>query len=181
MVDTLQPQDEEEHRYESLFHLNAEEAVIDEASKSVITRNVDANLVLYPLAVDDLDVEVVKGIEDEPVQGWANYPWRPVPTAIFRKSGAGTMRFVTLLYPLPAGANLLVKSVEPLMVTAEGTPSPDAVAFQIQFSDGSIHAFLYADQGGLKRRYGQFETESAVEFMKLGPDGKAISVFRHLI
>jgi len=180
MVDTLQPQDGQEHQYESLFHLNAEEAVIDEVSKSVTTRNSDANLVLYPLITDDLDVEVVKGVEDEPVQGWANYPWRPVPTAIFSRSGSGTKRFVTLTYPLSTGAELPVESVEALPVTVEGAPSPDAVAFQIRFADGQTHVFLYADRGGLKRSYGQFETEAAVEFVQLAPDGESVGVFRYL-
>jgi hypothetical protein len=180
MVDTLEPQDGKEHEYESLFHLNAEEAAADEVSKVVTTQNSDANLVLYPLITDALDVEMVKGVEDEPVQGWANYPWRPVPTAVFRRSGSVPTRFVTLAYPLPAGTELPVESVESLPVTADGVTSADAVAFQIGFADGQTHAFLYADRGGVKRRYGQFETEAAVEFTKLAPDGRTIGVFRYL-
>ncbi len=173
IVDTLQSQDDEEHEYESLFHLGAEEAVIDEASKVVITQNSDANLALYPLITEDLAVEVVKGVEDEPVQGWAGSPWRPVPTAIFRRSGAGITRLVTMIYPLSKDARLPVESVEMLPVT-------DAVAFQIRFTDGRTHVFLYADKGGLKRRYGQFETDAAVEFTKLDPDGKSVGVFRYM-
>ncbi len=159
VIDTLQPQDGEEHRYESLFHLNAEEATMDETSKAVTTLNPDANLVLYPLMTDGLGVEVVKGIEDEPVQGWANYPWRPVPTAIFRRSGSGTTRFVTLIHPLSPGIEPPVESVESLP-TAD-----DSVAFQIRFADGRKHIFTYADR--------------AVELIKLSPEGEQVGVFRH--
>ena len=179
-MDTLRPEDEADHNYESLFHLNADEAILNDASKIVTTQNADANLVLYPLITEDLNVEVVKGVEDEPVQGWANYSWRPVPTAVFRRSGPGITRFVTLVYPLSADTELPVESAETLLVTADGAPSPDALAFRIRFAGGQTHVFLYADTGGINRRYGQFETQAAVELMKLSADGKNIGIFRYL-
>ena len=59
-------------------------------------------------------------------------------------------------------------------------PVTDAVGFRIRFTDGRTHMFLHADKGGVKRRYGQFETEAAVEFTKLDTDGKSVGAFQYL-
>ena len=102
LVDTLTPQGGAkqgpegmtEHRYESLFHMNAEAATVDPQSGAVTTQGGQnaANLVVWPVPAvgaavqlpphqpaTKLNVAVVKGIEEEPVQGWANGPWRPGP------------------------------------------------------------------------------------------------------
>ena len=78
VFDTLSPADGQSHRYESLFHLNADTAQADPSTKAVTTQNAKtANLVLWPVSASPLDVEIVRGREDEPVQGWAASPWRP--------------------------------------------------------------------------------------------------------
>lgn len=79
LVDTLTPGDQKPHRYEALFHLASDENPI--------------------VAADGLTPEIVKGKEDEPVQGWASGPWRAIPTAIYRKSGVGVVRLVFALDP----------------------------------------------------------------------------------
>lgn len=96
--------DRGEHRYESLFHISAEAAQVDEQTHAVTATNPQAaGLVLRTLPAPGLRLEVVKGLEEEPVQGWANSPWRPVPTAIVRANGVGRIRLVTILEPTAPG------------------------------------------------------------------------------
>ena len=100
VMDTLTPRDDREHRYEALFHLDAAEAAVDEPTKAVRTDG----LAILPLAGDSLGVQIVKGKEDAPVQGWASQPWRAIPTAIYRKSGKGVVTFLFVLAPCAQGA-----------------------------------------------------------------------------
>ena len=57
-------------------------------------------------------MNIVKGKEDEPVQGWANSPWRAIPTAIFSKTGAGVQTFCFVIEPMAAGASPRIKQLE---------------------------------------------------------------------
>jgi hypothetical protein len=99
--DTLTPRDRAPHRYDALFHLDTTEALVDPATKAVRSVNSgQANLVIMPCSDDGLSVEIVKGRQDEPVQGWASGPWRAIPVAIYHRSGVGTVRFDFVLTPL---------------------------------------------------------------------------------
>lgn len=162
IVDTLEPQDSAEHSYESLFHLNAKEAIVDRHFQAVATANQSqANLVLWPVASTKLTAEVVKGVEEEPVQGWANQPWRPVPTAIFRCKAAGKVRLMTVLYPLPSDTRSPIQSVESIPVTAGTTAANDAIALRIQYRDGTAHTLFHADRAGVRHQYADTETDAA--------------------
>ncbi|MEN6498325.1 MAG: alginate lyase family protein [Thermoguttaceae bacterium] len=175
IVDTLVPQDSTAHNYESLFHLNAEQAVVDDQTKTVITTDPkQANLVLWPLATAAVSAEVVKGREEEPVQGWANQPWRPVPTAIFRCKAAGKVHWVTVLYPLPPGAKSPIQAVEAIPVQSGTVAADDAVALRIHFRDGAVHLLFHADRAGVRHRYGDVETEATLRWTGVR-DGKSES------
>jgi hypothetical protein len=161
VVDTLHPLDDKEYSYESLFHLNADTAEVDPESAAMVTRDVkEANLVVWPVAAAKLDVAVVKGIKEEPVQGWANGPWRPVPTAVMTGKGAGTFRMATVLYPLAPGAACPIRSVSLLPVTADGKPSSDTLALRLSFADGREHTLLVADRPGVRRQCDGITTEA---------------------
>lgn len=113
VADTLTPRDNSEHQYEALFHLDTENALVDGSTKTVRSDNAgDSNVAILPLAGSKLSVEIVKGKEDEPVQGWANSPWRAIPTAIYRQSGQGVMRFFFVLDLVAKGAQPSVRRVE---------------------------------------------------------------------
>lgn len=132
VMDTLTPRDDKEHHYEALFHLDAANATVDETSRTVRTDNADANVAIMPLAGDGLDVRIVKGKEDEPVQGWANSPWRAIPTAIYEKSCKGVVTFVFVLAPSAKDAQPSVRSVEKVVGDATG------LAVRITFADGRL-------------------------------------------
>jgi len=170
VVDTLHPSprraaalqpDDKEYSYESLFHLNADTADVDPNTRAVVTRDAqEANLVVWPVAATRLDVAVVKGITEEPVQGWAHGPWRSVPTAVITGKGAGTFRMATVLYPLAPGAVCPIRSVSLLPVTTDDKPSSDTLALHLAFANGQEHTLLVADRPGVRRQCDGITTEA---------------------
>lgn len=141
VMDTLTPRDNREHRYEVLFHFDAAEATVDEPTKTVRTDNADANLAIVPLPGDGLAVQIVKGKEGAPVQGWAQQPWRAIPTAIYEKTDKGIVTFLFVLAPSAKGAQPSVNRVERIA-------GDDAtLAARIAFTDGRL---LEVSQSGDK-------------------------------
>ena len=162
VFDTLTPADDQSHRYESLFHLNAEAARIDSSTKAVTTNNPKtANLILWPVSSSPLDVEIVRGREEEPVQGWAQ-PWRPVPTAVYTLEGKGVTHVAIVLYPSAPKKRSPLKNVRLLPVTTEGKPRDDAMALRIELADGKVHTLLHADKPGVRRQCEAIATEAEI-------------------
>ncbi|MFO7945399.1 MAG: alginate lyase family protein, partial [Armatimonadota bacterium] len=102
VFDRLIGESDTEHTYSNLFHLDAEEASVDE--ETMVVSSADAGrpgLTLIPLDTAGLSLRMVKGQED-PVQGWIpREGHREVPTAIYEKTGPTPQRFVTILMPRP--------------------------------------------------------------------------------
>lgn len=128
------------HTYSNIFHLDAEEAVVDPASLVARTQEQEkANLALVPADRDGLTVRVVKGQED-PVQGWIpRENHRAVPTPIYEKTGPCPRTFTTLLVPYPAGAALLAEAE----VLDVGKPRHEAVAVSMKVGE-SEDVLLYS-------------------------------------
>jgi hypothetical protein len=111
ITDTLTPRDSAEHRYEALFHLDSDNARVDGATQAVCSDNpTGANVTIVPSA--GLAVSIVKGKEDEPVQGWSSGPWRAIPTAIYTRSASGTVQWHFAVEPLAKGVSPQVIRVE---------------------------------------------------------------------
>jgi hypothetical protein len=62
------------------------------------------------------------------VQGWANSPWRAIPSVIYRKSGKGAAQFLFVLEPFARGAQPAVRRVE--------KRAADPLSARIVFTDG---------------------------------------------
>jgi len=119
VLDTLVASDAKLHTCESLFHLDAREAVADPRTKVVTTCETNAaNLAIVPLADDALKVAIVKGTTEEPVQGWSgvNKGWRPVPTAVFTKEWTGRTHLLYAVCPSPAGKPASSPALAPLTI-----------------------------------------------------------------
>ncbi|MGD8239688.1 MAG: heparinase II/III-family protein, partial [Armatimonadota bacterium] len=167
VTDTLTPSDAAEHTYESLFHLNADEAAVDDDTKAVMTGAGErSGVAIVPLPAEGLEVEVVKGREDEPVQGWANHPWRPVPTAVYRLRASGPVDMLHVLYPRAAG-DPPIATVEAIPVEAEAP----AVGAAIRFTDGSAHYFVQHRSPGGPIGFADFETDARMALVKMSADG----------
>ena len=99
IADELEPTDGKAHTYDTLFHLDAENAAAD--GLRVATQNPGPNLTVLAFGADS--VKIVKGQKEPAVQGWlpsrsGGYGGiRPIPTAIYHKEASGN---VTLLYAL---------------------------------------------------------------------------------
>jgi len=169
VLDRMEPEDEKEHAYESLFHLDAKEAQVGENERVIsVTSEGESRLAIVPLATEGLEVKVVKGIEEEPVQGWA---WAklgkggPVPTAVYELSGGGEQTLCYLLWPLKPGEELPVQRFERLV-----TEDPSCVAGEIALADGRRHLFMFAAEPGA-RTFGASETDAQVAFVEFHADG----------
>lgn len=169
--DTLIPGDEREHLYESLFHLDADEAAVDGDSLAVRTVREDANLIIVPLK-DGLEVRVIKG-QEEPVQGWAANPWRPIPTAIFSKRGRGAVRFAYVLYPF-RGEEAPELRVEPLRLDPSGSP---AIAVAVHLPGGRVDRILFNDSPGEEVVFEGMRTKAEAFCIRTDGEGRVISRF----
>ena len=175
IADTLTADDDAEHAYESLFHLDAVEAQADEQTLSVTTHDADAaNLAIVPMADDGLRVRIVSG-QDDPVQGWANDPWRPVPTAVYSKSGRHTTWLAYALYPTRPNQAVPVVSVTSAPIgEAKGT---DALALVVYLADGSVDHILFSCRPGQPVTFGKFSTDAEAAAIRLRADGTAEQAF----
>jgi len=116
IADELEPRDGKPHTYETLFHLDAENAAAD--ALRVTTQNAGPNLTVLAFGADS--VKIVKGQKDPVVQGWlpddaGGYGGiRPIPTAIYRKEAASAVTLVYALCPAAGTATCPVMFAEVL-------------------------------------------------------------------
>lgn len=168
IIDTMCPTDDEPHTYESLFHLDTSQALIDEETHAVRTDNPGAaNLTIMALNDDTLQRRIVIG-QKEPVQGWANNPWRAVPTAVFTKSGSGLVRFVYVLYPTRQNQVVPVTALERLEKDHE-----DAV--EVVFADGRSDVVIFSGRSGAETEHGSFSTDGEAAVVRLRNAGQLVS------
>lgn len=161
LIDTFEPADNQPHEYQTIFHINAVEATA--AGTAVSAEEGGKHLGLVGFG-DGLGVSVVKGLTEEPVQGWANSPWRAVPTALFTNKAAGRVQNVYVLYP----------SDKP------GTPKVSAVAggargcLRLDLPDGQVHLLALAPTGNAAQ---PIATDAPLCLLKLDAAGQPGGVF----
>jgi hypothetical protein len=150
VCDTLTPNDSAEHTCESTFHLDAPEAVIAEAAKSVTTRDVGgANLMILPLAMPGLEVRIVQGQEKPFVQGWipkehGRTGADPRPCVYYTRRGSGVVHFLYVFAPAPEGKPFPVTAV-----TAAQVRGRQLVA-DIAVREGKTHRFALMSNSDVK-------------------------------
>jgi hypothetical protein len=121
---------------------------------------------------EGLALNIVKGREEEPVQGWANGPWRPVPTAVIHWKAAGPSHLGYVLHPVAQGAACPVRALEPL-------PVEGAFAFRVNFADGRTGLFVERPAPGGVLRFGNAETDGQVAYLELDAKGNIARSFIH--
>lgn len=174
VADVMAAADSREHEYESLFHLDAEDASVTASPPAVITENADAsNFAILPVGHGAVRLSVVRG-RGEPrdeVQGWAGQPWRAVPTCVVATTGSGTTVMAYVLYPIERGRRLAVASAEPLDVEGDALGQEGAIAGRIRFVDGRVDYFVFKDGSG-EVTFDEFETDGTAAAVRLGSDGR---------
>lgn len=148
VADTFTPQDDAAHTYETVFHLDAPDATVDAQTKSVHTTYEDgANLGIYPMPVDGLDVRIVSGQEEPEVQGWLpagginRLDMRPIPTPIYSVNASGIVSLLYVFYPVPEGA-------PPAVTVSPWTVEGATVAAEVAFADGPRYRVSMPQDGG---------------------------------
>ena len=173
VVDTLSPSDDTPHSYESLFHLDTAQAHVDRQTLSVRTVNTgEANLCIIPLRDETLHNRIVCG-QEEPVQGWANAPWRAVPTAVYAKTAPHTVRFVFVLYPTGPGHDIPIVSLEPLTQVEGG----EVKGVDITFTDGRSDMVLFSGQKGRETKFSVFSCDGEAAVVRLRKNGAPEKTF----
>ena len=116
VVDTFEGQGP--HRYESLFHFDADEAQIDPNGRTVRTIDPTSNCLIAAADQPNLGLEIIKGQTEPVVQGFiAGQRWRPswkapdaeppehgkreIPTAVFSLTADGNAQIVYAIMPYP--------------------------------------------------------------------------------
>jgi len=156
---------EGEHTYSDLFHLDADEASVDDETLVVSTlEEGKANLTLIPVAMDGLTLRMVKGQED-PVQGWIpRQKHRPIPTPIYEKTGAPPQLFVTVLLPHP--------TIEVPEFSAELLAETDGMLAMRVEAQGSEDVILYGFEGARSMEAAGVTTEARLTVVRKGADGE---------
>jgi len=168
VLDRMKPDDDAAHSYTSLFHMDAAEALVDD--DGAITSQPGEGLsrvAIVPVPTDGLTASVVKGKEDEPVQGWSwatGGPKGAVPTAVYELEGVGERTMCYLLWPLQADEELPVADIRRL------DPGGGSVAGEVLLTDGTRHLFMIGAGDGLTS-FGGFTTDARAAFVALNADG----------
>ncbi|MBT3374299.1 MAG: alginate lyase family protein [Lentisphaerae bacterium] len=146
ILDTLTPRDGGEHEYTSLFHLDDTEATLDPNALSISTGSAGkANVHLLPARLPGLSARIAKG-EEDPVQGWANGPWRPVPTAVYTFKGKGVSHLATAVYPTKVDE---LCPIEDIRVE----PTDGHVKVTVVFAGGSQDTCRFLNPGNAGQPY----------------------------
>ncbi len=140
MFDLFTPSDEQAHTYETMFHLNNDNAVLDEKTLAVTgTDFCRPNLAIMPARKTGLSVAIVKGQETPFVQGWlptVDYTLRPIATPVFQRKISGQFLEPYLLLPIGAGE-------ENPVLEASFTNN----VLLVRWKDGTEHSFSLSVDG----------------------------------
>lgn len=136
------------HRYESLWHFDADEAEIDSTEPAVRTIDPGPNCLIAAAAQPGLEVKIVKGQTEPTVQGFiAAEHWRPswkepkgkrpkhgkreVPTAVFALDAQLPARIVYVICPYP-------DQQKPAVAIKDLSTGNGPLRVQITLPDGTI-------------------------------------------
>ena len=133
IFDRARPGDSREHLYESLFMLNAPNAVT--AGNRIVTERDGANLLIVAASVEGQEVAVTQGQMEPVCRGWkrGGETVQPNPTAAIAQHKSGPATFALLLYPVREGEEIPEATIE--FVSATGGNDP--VAVRVRLPDGS--------------------------------------------
>ena len=177
VIDAMTPADEVEHKYEALFHFDAEDAAIDEATRSVTAQHEGSGLRIVPLRPEDVEVEIIKGQTEPAVQGWVptgrHNELRPIPTAVFRWRAVGPSVMAYALVPRDGEEGWLVQTAQP--IEAGG---PSEIAAEIALATGGRDLFVRRGGDAGEASIGPLQTDAEVAVVRIGPEGAVGSVLQ---
>lgn len=166
IVDTLEPDSGAVRDWETIFHVNAGDAIVEGTHLWSVADGKRLDIVGCG---PGLTLKVVKGLREEPVQGWGPGCKQAIPTALFHNRRPGRTRNVYVLFPTarPDGA--------PEIQTLIAPPAAEDVLLRIAMPGGGIH--LFAQRGSSGRgtalaNIGPLETDAGMCIVKIDRDDK---------
>ncbi|MDP6039588.1 MAG: alginate lyase family protein, partial [Candidatus Latescibacteria bacterium] len=171
VTDILRPSDDALHTYEGMFHLDADDAEVLGNGRDVLTKNGEgeSNLGIYAIATKPIQTNIVSGQEEPTVQGWiprgAPYECVPIPTPIFKAEGEGVTVMSYILYPIKAGEESPVTSVEYIPVTGDNNRA--GIGGRIALGEGREIYFVQSEAGEGVIHAGGGETDAEAGIMEL--------------
>ena len=161
VVDRLHPEDEAAHQYESLFHLNAADATVNESSGAVVSVNpTGPNVALIPVCRHGWQVKIIQGQEEPSVQGWLptarHNELRPVPTAVYSRRQTGDATMACVIAPLREAEAAPV--VKPIGTSEVAVAS--GFAFRVTLPDETEYVVLWNDRPGTQLLAEEFRTSA---------------------
>lgn len=171
IVDTLDPDGNAAHDWETIFHVNAGDADVEGTHLWAVADGKRLDIFGFG---PDLTLKVVKGLKEEPVQGWGPGCKQAIPTALFHNQRPGRTRNVYVLFPTaqPGG----VPQVQTLVAPA----TAGHILLRIVMPDGRVHCFARrgSDQRGAGlTQIGPLATDATFCVVKLDREDKAIGSF----
>lgn len=173
ICDRMTPEDDAEHTFEALFHLDAEDAEVDAETGAVTVAVGEAGFRIVPVGSVVTEVEIISGQTEPEIQGWLptgrHNELRPVPTAVFRWTSAGPSAMAFLLLPREAGEDWPIASARP--IDAEG-----AFALEANRPDGSRDVFVNGEGEAIVIP-GVCMTDAEAAMVRFDAEGTATSTF----
>jgi hypothetical protein len=171
IVDTLDPAGDAVHDWETIFHVNAGDAELQGTHLWAVADG--KRLDIFGCG-PDLTVKVVKGLTEEPVQGWGPGCKQAIPTALFHNRRPGRTRNVYVLFPTapPDGPPQVQSLLEP--------STTGDILLRITMPGGGVHYFARrgSDQRGTGlAEIGPLTTDAATCVLKLDRQNKVIGAF----
>ena len=144
MLDIFSPKDNDNHSYDSFFHLDASEASMNTRFLSVSSTNTNsANLRIIPLNNDGLKVEIIKGQSAPEYQGWKHLRQNicsSIATPIYSRNAVGQLVEPYLFLPFKAKDDLDVMNISKQRINKYSI-------YYIYFNDGSTLRVKYKVSG----------------------------------
>lgn len=181
LIDRLLGTDTGEHKFDLLFHLNAESAETNSETKIVRTTEGNSateadksNIALVPLRHDELSVKIIKG-QENPVQGWIPSEKRQIPTAIYTQKSSCPATFETLLYPYQGSESPDIE-ISRISVLQEGKAVQPTEAIALEIWHGKSTDLLFVSHTKQARLYqfGGYRTTAKVALVRLNEEGEKV-------
>ncbi|MFA5292346.1 MAG: alginate lyase family protein [Phycisphaerae bacterium] len=134
VCDTMVARDSSSHTYDVRWHLNTTSTTVRNTNWVDTTNSGQANLEIVPLITSGLSIYRTVGQTSPEIMGWKIGASNTTATTLqHKKTGNGTVQFLTLLVPLHAGTSSLVQSVTTISSTS----------WDVNLSDGRVVHISY--------------------------------------
>ena len=145
VCDTMVARDSSSHTYDVRWHLNTTSTSVRNTNWVTTTNSGMANLEIVPLITSGLSFYKTSGQTTPEILGWKIGATNTTATTVqYKRSGSGTVQFLTLLVPLSSSRSSLVQTVTANSSTNWTVNLADGRVVNISY-DTSPTGYIYAN------------------------------------